>query len=113
EQAVCASWIGKFAEAFDVSRRLIANKAVPDSDRERIAGNRDIQVPLLLNSAGCYSEERARALSTGPRGDVTVSLVAGSSLGITELTLNTFLNSTNDLSRINRVLLLHAGLTIE
>lgn len=113
EQAVCASWINKKAEAFHLSRQLLARNDVPERDRERISSNRDLQVPVLLERAAQYSEARARALATGPRGDVTVSLVVGPTLAATEHTLNTFINTCNDPERIDRVLLLHAGMTAE
>ena len=113
EQAVCASWINKKAEAFELSRKLLARSDVPDGDRGRISSNRDLQVPMLIGSAAQYSEQRARALSSGPRGEVTVSLVMGQTLAATEHTLNTFINTCNDPERIDRVLLLHSGLTAE
>jgi len=113
EQAVCASWINKPVEAFQLSRKLIARNDVPDRDRDRIMANRDLQVPVMLNSAVQYSEERVRALSAGPRGDVTVTLVTGPNLAITERTLNTFLNTCQDPGRIDRVLVLYTGLTAE
>ena len=42
EQAVCASWIGKQAEAFTLCRRLLARPDLPDEERPRITGNRDV-----------------------------------------------------------------------
>ncbi|MEI7715801.1 MAG: glycosyltransferase, partial [Mycobacterium sp.] len=36
-QAVCASWIGKPAESFELDRRLLARPELPDSDRKRIS----------------------------------------------------------------------------
>jgi len=45
EQAVCASWIGKHAEAFTLWRRLLALPNLPDADRQRIAANCDICAP--------------------------------------------------------------------
>lgn len=113
EQAVCASWTNRSAEAFEVSRRLLARTDVPDRDRQRIAANRDLQVSALLESASAYSADRARTLSTGPRGEVTVSLTAGPNLAVTERTINTFINTCNDPAGIDRVLLLHAGMTAD
>ena len=72
---------------------------MPDADRSRISSNRDLQVPMLIDSAAQYSEQRARALSSGPRGEVTVSLVMGQTLAATEHALNTFINTCNDLER--------------
>ena len=56
EQAVCASWIGKHAEAFTLCRRLLARPDIPDNDRQRIAGNRDVGVPAMLEAASSYPE---------------------------------------------------------
>ena len=43
EQAVCASWIGKHAEAFTLCRRLLASPDLPDERRRGIAYNRDFR----------------------------------------------------------------------
>ena len=51
EQAVCASWIGKHAEAFTLCRRLLARPDIPDADRQRIAANRDFSVPAMIEAA--------------------------------------------------------------
>jgi len=42
EQAVCASWLGQWAETFDLCQRLLARDDIPDADRTRIAANRDL-----------------------------------------------------------------------
>ena len=54
EQAVCASWIGKHAEAFTLCRRLLARPDIPDDDRQRIAGNRDVCAPTMIEAASAY-----------------------------------------------------------
>ena len=56
EQAVCASWIGRHAEAFTLCRRLLARPDLPEPDRQRIATNRDLLVPAMMNEhdeGGC------------------------------------------------------------
>ena len=58
EQATCAYWIGKHAEAFTLCRRLLARPDIPDPDRQRIATNRDFSVPAMLEAAAPYSEAR-------------------------------------------------------
>lgn len=47
EQAVCASWLGLWAETFDICQRLLARGDIPEEDRTRIAGNRDLALPHL------------------------------------------------------------------
>ena len=56
EQAVCASWIGRHTEAFTLYRRLLARPDLPEPDRQRIATNRDLLVPAMMNEhdeGGC------------------------------------------------------------
>ena len=58
EQAVCASWIGRHAEAFTLCRTLLARPDLPDPDRQRIAANRDFSVPAMLEAASVYPATR-------------------------------------------------------
>jgi tetratricopeptide (TPR) repeat protein len=47
EQAVCAYRIGRHTEAFELWRQLLARAGIPESERRRIAGNRDLCASLL------------------------------------------------------------------
>jgi len=47
EQAVCASWLGRWAETFELTQRLLARDDIPAEDRPRIAANRDMALPHL------------------------------------------------------------------
>ena len=113
EQAVCASWIGKHAEAFTLWRGLLARPDVPDEERDRITGNRDVCVPTLIEAASHYPDDTlVRSLRTGPnRADVVVTLIAGPERDGTEHTLNSFLHCCSDVSRVGRFLVLDAGLS--
>ncbi len=112
EQAVCASWIGQHAEAFTLCRRLVARPDIPDPDRQRIAANRDISVPAMIEAASPYPEALVQSLAAGPgEAEVTVSLVAGPDREATEQTLNSFLNCCLDVSRVGRLLVLDTGLS--
>jgi hypothetical protein len=107
EQAVCASWIGKHAEAFTLCRRIVARPDLDDADRQRIAANRDFSVPAMIEAAAPYPESLVQSLLTGPReGDVAVSLVAGPDREATEQTINSFLHCCLDVSRVGRFLVL-------
>ena len=53
EQAVCASWIDKHAEAFTLWRRLLARPDLPEDDRQRIARSRDVCAPTMIDAASC------------------------------------------------------------
>lgn len=110
EQAVCASWIGKQPETFDICRRLLARDDIPEDDRARISANRDIAVPQLLDAAGTYPGDTARNLVLGsPGADITITLIAGVDRVETEATLSSLVNCCQDLSRARRVVLLDAG----
>ena len=114
EQAICASWIGKHAEAFTLCRRLLASAELPDRERQRITRNRDFSVPAMLEAASSYPEGLVDNLIAGPRGaEVTVSVVAGPDLSVTEQTLNSFLHCCTDVSRVGRFLVIDAGLSAQ
>ncbi len=112
EQAVCASWIGKHTEAFTMNRRLLTRSDIPDDDRQRIAANRDVSVPTMIEAALPYPDELVQRLAGAERqGDVALSLVAGPNRDACEQMLNSFVNCCTDVSRIGRFLVLDAGLS--
>ena len=111
EQAVCGSWTDRHVEAFALCRRLLTRPDIPDEDRQRITGNRDVCAATMIEAASKYPEPEAQRLVVGPRdGDVTVSLVAGPDRETTEQALNSFLRCCLDVERVGRVLITAAGL---
>ena len=114
QQLVCAYHIDKQAEAFTLSRRLLARADLPDGDRQDIASIRDLTVPTMLEAASSYPDALARNLIAGPRdAEVTVSLVAGEDRAATEEALNSFLHCCADVSRVGRFLVVDAGLSAQ
>ncbi len=114
QQALCAFYIGKQTEAFTLWRRLLARPDIPDGERQRIAGNRDLSVPTMLEAASSYPDVLAGSINTGSQhNEVTVSLVAGPHQAATEQTLNSFLNCCTDVSRVGRFLIIDAGLAAQ
>ncbi|HEU0190836.1 MAG TPA: class I SAM-dependent methyltransferase [Mycobacterium sp.] len=114
EQAVCAYWIGKRAESFALCRQLLARADLPDSQRQRITGNRDLSAPDMSLAAGAYPERLVGGLTVGtPGAEVTVSLIAGPDRAVTEAALNSFLNCCTDVSRVGRYVVFDAGLSAE
>lgn len=116
ERAVCASWTGKHVEAFTLWRRLLARPDLPGEDRLRIAANRDVSAPAMIEAVSSYPQTLVRGLMNGSvtgqcDAEVTVSLVAGPDLRAAELTLNSFLRCCADLPRIGRFLAVDAGLS--
>ena len=112
EQAVCASWTGKKPEAFALWRQLLTQPDVRDDERQRIARNRDLCAPTMIDAAAAYPEALVQSLLAGPRGtEVVVSLIAGPDRADTEHTLNSFLHCCTDVSRVGRFLAVDAGLS--
>ncbi len=116
EQAVCASWIDKHAEAFTLWRRLLARPDLPDEDRQRIARNRDVCAPTMIKAASSYPDTSLLQSLQRPHArdrEVVVSLIAGPDRASTELTLNSFLRCCTDVSRLGRFLVIDTGLSTQ
>jgi hypothetical protein len=112
EQAVCASGMGKHLEAFALCRRLLGRPDIPDGDRNRISANRDVSVPAMLEATSLYSETLVRNVINGSRdADVTVTVIAGPDWPATAATLNSFLHSCTDVTKVGRFLLFDHGQT--
>jgi tetratricopeptide (TPR) repeat protein len=113
EQAVCASQLGKHMEAFVLCRRLLALSDIPDDDRQRIAINRDVSTPAMLEMASMYPEALVHRLVPMPgETKVVVSLVAGPDRESTEQAINSFVNCCIDLPLwLGRFLVVDAGLS--
>ncbi|MCV6964229.1 glycosyl transferase [Mycobacterium intermedium] len=111
EAAVCASWIGKHAEAIALWRRILAKDNIPIEDRQRITENCDNSATQIFETVAAYPGELARDLTGGRRvAEVVLSVVAGPNREATEVTLNSLLNCCTDVSRIGRYLVIDAGL---
>ena len=114
QQLVCACHIDKQAEAFTLSRRLLARPDIPDGDRQGIASIRDLTVPQMLEAASSYPDTLAHNFLPGrPDAEVTVSLIAGPELSASVQTLNSFLHCCTDVSRVGRFLMIDAGLSAQ
>jgi hypothetical protein len=113
-EATCASLVDKHAEAFALCQGLLARSDLPEPDRQRIATNRDLSVPAMVEAAATYPESLARTLVARPDGadaDVTVTVIAGPDRQTTEHTLNSLLNCCLDVSRVGRFLILDTGMS--
>ncbi len=118
EWAACASMIGKHAETFALCRMLLSRPGIPEEDRRRIAANRDVYVPMMIDAASSYPDTvvtdlvQRRARRPGD-SDVVVTVVAGPDRDSIEQTLNSFLHCCLDVSRVGRFLVFDAGLSAE
>ncbi len=121
-RAKSAFGLGEHVKAFALWRQLLAFPDIPDGDRQRIAANRDEAVPAMIEAASGYPNPLVcnaiaapgRARTHHRRASdaaVTVSLIAGPDLVATQQALNSFLNSCQDVSRVERFLVIDAGLS--
>jgi hypothetical protein len=121
-RAKSAFCLGEHAVAFTLWRQLLTLPDIPDSERQRIAADRDDAVPAILESALDYPDTLVRNAIAAPsrvhaqhrrasNAEITVSLIAGPDLVGTQQALNSFLNSCNDVSLVGRFLLIDAGLS--
>jgi SAM-dependent methyltransferase len=82
EQAVCASWLGRWAETFELNQRLLARDDIPAQDRARIAANRDMALPHL-RAAGSAELPLRKAMTRRllgraiARGEIRLPAVPG------------------------------------
>lgn len=111
EQAVCASWIGRQRESFELCRRLLTIADIDEHDRARFATNRDLAVPHLLKETATYPPDLAHRPQGPPNAEVTFSLVAGPDRQQCERTLNSFLHCCTDIDHVGRFLVLDTGLS--
>jgi hypothetical protein len=111
EQAVCASWIGRKTETFELCRRLLTIAGIDEHDRARFAANRDLAVPQLLEEATTYPADLCRRPPGPPEAEVTFTLVVGPDRQQCERTLNSFLQCCTDVDRVGRFLALDTGLS--
>ncbi len=107
EQAICLFHIGRPAESFELCRDLLAGDALPDSERERVASNRDLCVPALLELSGSYPAAIVQRLAPstvrGSRSsEVTLTVTTCRRLAVFEKTVNLFLRCCIDTNRVGR-----------
>jgi len=110
EQAVCASWIGRHRESFELCRRLLTIPDIDEQDRARFGANRDVAVPHLLEETATYPKDLCHRPPGPPDSEVTVTLVAGPDRRQCERTLNSFLQCCTDIDHVGRFLALDVGL---
>ena len=110
EQAVCASWIGRQRESFELCRRLLTIPDIDENDRARFTTNRDLAVPGLLEQTATYPPDLCRRPPGPPDADVTFTLIAGPDRQQCERTLNSFLQCCTDIDTVGRFLALDVGL---
>ncbi len=113
EKAICAFYVGRHEESFELSTGLLEGDELPGPERERVQANRDICVPGLTGSRETYPRELIDEIvgRAGSGGDVTLSITSCRRLPLFERTINSFINCCTDLDRIGRWICVDNGST--
>lgn len=117
ELAVCAFYIGRIEESFELASGLLEGTALPAAERARVEGNRDLCVPALAAERASYpaalvAELTSRLENGAPLGaDVTATITSCRRPALFERTVNSFLNCCTDLDRIGRWICIDNGST--
>ena len=95
EAAVCAYYVGRREESFDLCTELLEDPALPEAERDRVCDNRDLSVDAARERAGRYPEEIVRRLARRARGRerprITATITTCRRPALFERTMNSFL----------------------
>ena len=106
EQAVCASWIGRHAEAFTLCRRLLARPTSPTMIGTD-CGQPRLSVPAMIEAASPYPEALVQSLPPVPATPRSPSAWSpGRTARPPSRPMNSFLNCCLDVSRVGRFVVL-------
>ncbi|MEP6701696.1 MAG: glycosyltransferase, partial [Betaproteobacteria bacterium] len=115
ELAICAYYLGRHRESFDLCTRLLDVRAIPEPDHERIIANRDFAAPHISDETLRYPEETiarlvaAMAAPSREPAQVTLTITSCRRPELFEKTVNSFLNCCADLERIDRWICIDDG----
>jgi hypothetical protein len=107
EQSICAYYLGKHRESFELCSRLLAGPWLPERERERVLANRDFAAQRLWGEPVGYPEDVVRRLvartrRASGRARVTLSITACRRPELFEQTVDSFLRCCEDVERIGR-----------
>lgn len=105
ELSICAYYLGREQESFELCRELLDEDVVPEGERDRVLANRDFASAPALEEAAAYPAEmvdRLTAARRTRRPRITFTVTTCKRLDLFEKTMNSFLNSCVDAERIGR-----------
>ncbi len=113
EAAVCAYYVGRVEESFDRCASLLEDGALPESERSRIRGNRDLGAAAVEERAARYPDAVVRRLCRRAKGRarprITATITSCRRPVLFERTVNSFLNCCEDIDRIGRWICIDNG----
>jgi glycosyltransferase involved in cell wall biosynthesis len=102
ELAVCASWINKKLETFEICSSLLNKNSIPDDDLKRIYGNRIMCVPHMSALTLEYSLAVQQFIPS-PLGDISFFVDNLTSADDSFVTINSMINCFGSLERVKSV----------
>jgi GR25 family glycosyltransferase involved in LPS biosynthesis/GT2 family glycosyltransferase/tetratricopeptide (TPR) repeat protein len=116
ERSICAHYTGRYRESIEVCSQLLNSPDLPDADRDRVMGNRDVAVARVIDEEPPYPDAVIRRImsrrsAASPR--VTLTITACKRPHLFARTVNSFLACCEDVADIGRWLLVDDGSTAE
>jgi GR25 family glycosyltransferase involved in LPS biosynthesis/GT2 family glycosyltransferase/tetratricopeptide (TPR) repeat protein len=116
ERSICAYYTGRHRESLDLCAQLLDNPHLPDAERDRVMGNRDVAVARVIDEEPPYphavvQQIMNRPATTQPR--VTLTMTSCKRPHLFARTVNSFLACCEDVDQIGRWLLVDDGSTPE
>jgi glycosyltransferase involved in cell wall biosynthesis len=112
ELSICAYWAGRQLESFELCTRLLTGTHLPDSEWDRVVGNRDFSVEQVKAVTERYPQSVVSSIEERPKKpgtDVTLTMTACKRPELLAITINSFLNCCEDLHRISRWICIDDG----
>lgn len=118
EQAICAFYVGRTEETFELCQRLLDRDEMPDAERDRVLANRDFAVPAIRDRTLVHPNETVEALTASvptrrkaidPASAITLTMTTCRRPDLFEKTLDSFLHCCEDADRIVRWVVVDDG----
>lgn len=117
DRAICAFYLGKHQESFELCNQLLDGPFLPDSERTRILGNRDFVVENILRQPPAHPAEIIAGIvdrqtnKPRKRPRVTLTITTCRRLDLFEQTMDSFLTHCLDRDQIDRWICIDDGST--
>jgi GR25 family glycosyltransferase involved in LPS biosynthesis/glycosyltransferase involved in cell wall biosynthesis len=117
DRAICAFYLGKHQESFNLCNQLLDGPFLPDNERTRILGNRDFVSEHILCQPPAYPADiiagivDRQANKPRKRLRVTVTITTCRRLDLFEQTMDSFLTHCLDRDQIDRWICIDDGST--
>lgn len=115
ELSICAYYTRRVQQSFELATALLADRALPEPERQRVEANRGFCAPALAERAGEYPGELVEQITERTRRtpasgvEVTLTITSCRRPALFERTVNSFLRCCTDVERIGRWICVDTG----